>query len=102
MYGVRVDVVLRPPALELHRKQHICGLGLAVRDERVVVVGEMRVVPTDVGETVTARSDVDDAGAVGRLKGGEQAEGQLEMAEVVGRELRFVATSVANERSGHD
>ena len=46
--------------------------------------------------------DFDHAGTCRGLQCRQQAEGELEVAEVVGRELRFVAAGIALQRPAHD
>jgi hypothetical protein len=73
MYGVAVDLVFGPSAVEFDGEQDVGGLGLAVAEHAHVVVagGEVRVVPADVGEAVAARGHIDDSGAVSGAQGGE-------------------------------
>jgi hypothetical protein len=63
----------------------------------------MQVIPTDVGLAVGSGRDGDHAGAVRGAQGRQQALGELEVAEVVGGELLFVAACVEDPRTGgHD
>src|SRR2546430_14658979 len=90
--GVAADPVGSPSAIRLDREQHVGGLGLGVRDARVVVAGgEVRVVPADVREPLRTRRRGDDPGSAGSTERGQQTQRQLEVAQVVGGELCLVA-----------
>ncbi len=61
---------------------------------------EVRIVPSYDAETVRAGGDVDDASPVGGLQRGQQVPGELEVAEVIGRELDVVAARVMGRAAG--
>src|SRR6478672_12495815 len=65
-------------------------------------VSEMRVIPTDVGQVMSPRRDLDDPRPGCRAQCGQQSVGQLEVAKVIGGELRFVSAGVADQLAAHD
>lgn len=78
------DAVIGPPLGRSDGQQHIAGLGLAVG--RPLLVGaalEVDVIEDDRGEQVAARAERDDARATGGRERVVEAEGQVEVAEVV-------------------
>jgi hypothetical protein len=52
-----------PSPVELDGEQDVRRLGLAVGDHAVVVGGEVRIIPADVGEVMAAGGHVDHARA---------------------------------------
>ena len=57
--------------------------------------------PMESSAPVPVRAERDHARAFGGCQGGPEAAGELEVAEVVGGELRLVATGVARQRRRH-
>ncbi len=103
MNGERANAVGRAAAIGAEREQRVRGLRLAVRDPAVVRAAlEVRIFEVDLTAHVTARREGDDARAVRADESGPQTLGELEVADVVRRELALVATRGADERCGHD
>ena len=84
-----------------YRQQRRGGFRAAVGDEGIVgLLLEVRIVEVDVGDTVRLRRQHHQPSVVGKQR--RYALQQSEMAEVVGRELRFEAIDRAPERRRHD
>jgi hypothetical protein len=98
------DALGAPSAGGLDGEEHVAGLRLAVRGPAVVfAVGVVDVVVDDVGHEVGVGRDRHHPGAAGRGEGVVQAQGQREVAEIIGTELKFVALGGCPPvRHGHD
>jgi len=103
MYGEGANVVGFATAIEFDGKEDVRRFRLAVRLPLVVgTVFEVEIVEIHVGALVTARGEGDDASAVGVEERGPEAHGELEMAQVIGSELGFVAAGVAYQGRPQD
>src|ERR1700682_2056971 len=78
-------------------------LGLAVGEPLVVRAPlEVRIVEVDPGPEVPSRRKRDDARPERLAQRRQESRGELERAQVVGRELRLEAAAVPDEWSRHD
>ena len=82
------------PPVESQREQGVGGLGLAVGLPLVVRPAfEVGILEIDRGEPSGRARQGDHPRAFGPGQGGQEPERQLEMAEVVGGELAFIAAA---------
>ena len=92
-----------PRLIEADGEECVGGLGAAV-GHPLVVFGALEVRIFEIGraDAVADRTERNHARAVGGLQRGPETRGELEVAEMVGGELRFVAARVAHQGRGHD
>ena len=100
VHGVAADAVRRPAPVELDREEHVGQFRLGVGGASVIAGGEVGVVPADRAEALGAGGDVDDSRALGGAQRGQEGERELEVAEVVGRQLHLVAACVPLRPAG--
>ena len=100
VHGVAADAVRRPAPVELDGEQHVGGLRLRIGGARIVSVDEVGIVSSDAAEPLGSRGDVDDASAVRGAQCGQQGRRQLEVAEMISRELRLKPARIALRTAG--
>src|SRR5215218_315477 len=86
------DAVIGPASRRLDGEQHIGGLRLPVRTERVVVAeGEVDVVEDDRRSQVSTGADRDDPRSTGGCEYLVQSDGEREVTEMVCGEMYLVS-----------
>jgi len=102
MNGERPNAIAVPYGIESNRKERVCTLRLSVGDPRVIVpVLESGVLKIYRSPPVSDRGQRNHVCALRTPQGWPEPSCKLEMSQVVGGELRFVAARIARKRRSH-